>query len=450
MQSRFFANNFGSRDELQHTGEVAVAFNGATSPIWGTFNTEATFQSTPFPIAFKVIEGSQYEAILGLDFLDKHAKSIEPLAGRILLINGETVEITKRSCDADEQPVLCCSIDTVVPPQSRSYIPCTVIGVTSSPSTILCLDDALQFTIETGLLVAHSTAPSNDRTYAEVVNISNASVAVKRGSTIGTLEECERIPYSINKQSGEFVVNRAWQSSTDIELSDVGVDTAKLDESEQVQLKTLLNRYRHVFSGDDSIPGRTSLVEHHIDLKDGTRPFKLPARRIPMHLQEEADKEVQKMIDHGIVEPSNSEFSSPPVLVRKKDGTVRFCIDYRKLNEATVKDSYPLPRISEAIDSIGTNAKYFSSLDLAMGYHHVPIAPEDKHKTAFPSRFGLLQYTAMPFGLTNAPATFQRLMERVLSHMNWKDCLVYIDDVLIWSQTFRRTLAQAGTGPHSV
>ena len=93
-----------------------------------------------------------------------------------------------------------------------------------------------------------------------------------------------------------------------------------------------------------------------------------------MHLQEEADKEVQKMIDHGIVEPSNSEFSSPPVLVRKKDGTVRFCIDYRKLNEATVKDSYPLPRISEAIDSIGTNAKYFSSLDLAMGYHHVPIA----------------------------------------------------------------------------
>ena len=110
--------------------------------------------------------------------------------------------------DTNEQPVLCCSTDTVVAPQSRAYIPCTVIGVTSSPSTILCLDDALQFTIDTGLLVAHSTAPSNDQTYAEVINISNASVAVKRGTTIGTLEECERIPYSVNKHPCEFVVNR--------------------------------------------------------------------------------------------------------------------------------------------------------------------------------------------------------------------------------------------------
>ena len=124
------------------------------------------------------------------------------------------------------------------------------------------------------------------------------------------------------------------------------------------------------------------------------------------------------MLDNGIVEPSNSEFSSPFVLIRKKDGTVCFCIDYRKLNEKTVTDSYPLPRISEAIDSIGRDSKFFTTLDLAMGYHHVPIAEEDKYKTAFPSRFGLLQYTAMPFGLTNAPATFQRLMERVLAHMN--------------------------------
>ena len=146
------------------------------------------------------------------------------------------------------------------------------------------------------------------------------------------------------------------------------------------------------------------------------------------------------MLDAGIVLPSTSEFSLPLVLVRKKDGSIRFCIDYRKLNQATVKDSYPLPRINEVIDSIGRDAKFFTTLDLAMGYHHVPIAEDDKHKTAFPSRHGLLQYTAMPFGLTNAPATFQRLMERVLSHMNWIDCLVYIDDVLIWSKQFKEHL----------
>ena len=122
MQSRFFADNFGSRDELQHTGEVAVAFNGATSPIWGTFRTEATFQSTPFPIAFKVIEGSQYEAILGLDFIERHVRSIELLAGRIVLQNGETIKIVKRICDINEEPVLCCCTDVVIAPQSQTKL----------------------------------------------------------------------------------------------------------------------------------------------------------------------------------------------------------------------------------------------------------------------------------------------------------------------------------------
>ena len=169
-------------------------------------------------------------------------------------------------------------------------------------------------------------------------------------------------------------------------------------------LKMLLNRFGHVFAADDSLPSRTSLVERHIDLEHGTRPFKLSARRIPIHLQAEAVKKIQKMLDNAIVEPSNCEFSSPPVLVRTNDGSVRFCIDYRKLNEKTIKDSYPLPRISEAIDLIGRDAKLFTRLDLAMGYHHVSIAEKDKHKTAFPSPFGLLQYTVSPFGLTNAPA----------------------------------------------
>ena len=137
------------------------------------------------------------------------------------------------------------------------------------------------------------------------------------------------------------------------------------------------------------------------------------------------------MLDNGIVKTSNIEFSSLLILVRYEDGSERFCIDYRKLNEKAIKDSYPLPRISEAIDSIGRDAKFFITLYLVMGYHHVLITEDDKHKTAFPSQFGLLQYTAMSFGLTNAPVTLERLMERVLSHINWRDCLVYIDDVLI-------------------
>ena len=198
----------------------------------------------------------------------------------------------------------------------------------------------------------------------------------------------------------------------------MGTDVSNLSKSERIELQSLVDKYQHLFATEKDAPIRTNLVEHYIDLVEGSRPFKHSSRGFPIHLQEEADKEMQKMLDAGIVEPSISEFSSPPVLVRKKDGGIRFCVDYKKLNQSTIKDSYPLPRINEAIDSIGRDSKYFTTLDLAMGYHHVPLAEEDKHKTAFPSLLGLLQYTVMPFGLTNAPATFQRLMERVLAHMN--------------------------------
>jgi len=162
-----------------------------------------------------------------------------------------------------------------------------------------------------------------------------------------------------------------------LKLSNVGTDESGLNSSERLHIQQLLDKYQHLFASDNDAPGRTTLVEHHIDLVEGSRPFKLPARRIPMHLQEEADTEVRRMIDSGIVEPSTSEYFSPPVLVRKKDGSIRFCVDYRKLNQFTIKDSYPLPRINEAIDAIGRDAKYFSTLDLAMNYHLVPIAKED-------------------------------------------------------------------------
>ena len=412
-----------------------MAFNGATSTINGTFRAKVIFDAKVYPIQFKIVDGSKYDAIIGLDFLNRHSTSLEFQKGMLTLDSGEKFQIFKRECDINNPPVLSCSVDREIPPLSKAYLPCSVVGITSSPQAILCLDDTAKFSNDTCMLVAHSVVPSNGQAYVVVLNMTNNSIQVCTGATIGTLVECELIPYSINKFRTN-AISAANVEPLTYSLEDVCVKTAELTDSEKSNLKMLLNRFGHVFASDDSLPGRTSLVKHHIDLEHGTRPFKLSDRRIPIHLQAEADKENQKMLDNAIVEPSNSEFSSPPDLVRKKDGSVRFGIGYRKLNEKTIKDSYPLPRISEAIDSIGCDAKFFTTLDLAMGYHHVPVAEKDKHKTAFPSRFGLFQYTAMPFGLTNAPATFQRLMERVLAHMNWRDCLVYIDDVLIWSKTF--------------
>jgi len=136
------------------------------------------------------------------------------------------------------------------------------------------------------------------------------------------------------------------------------------------------------------------------------------------------------MLDLGICKPSTYPRSSPVVLVKMKDVSCRFCIDYRILNKYTYKDSYPLPRIEDCLDSLA-GSKYFATIDLASGYWQVVLDEKSKQKTAFASRHGLFEFTVMPYGLCNAPATFERLMERVLAGLQWKICLVYIDDIIV-------------------
>ena len=157
--------------------------------------------------------------------------------------------------------------------------------------------------------------------------------------------------------------------------------------------------------------------------------------------REEVRKTIEDMLKRGIIEPSSSAWSSPVVLVKKKDGSTRFCIDFRKVNAVTTRDAQPLPRIDDTLDLLG-GASYFSTLDLASGYWQVEVDPLDREKTAFITPFGLHQFRVMPFGLSNAPATFQRLMEQVLAGLHWSTCLVYLDDIIVFSRTAANHLDQ--------
>jgi hypothetical protein len=145
------------------------------------------------------------------------------------------------------------------------------------------------------------------------------------------------------------------------------------------------------------------------------------------------------MENQGIIEPSTSPWASPIVLVEKKDGSLRFCVDYRKLNNITVKDSYPLPRIDDTLDALG-GSQWFSTLDLKSGYWQVEMDSNDKEKTAFSVAGGLWQFRVMPFGLCNAPATFERLMDHVLVGLPWTICMVYLDDIIVHGRTFDQEL----------
>ena len=200
-----------------------------------------------------------------------------------------------------------------------------------------------------------------------------------------------------------------------------------------------MSGWKHVFSQGSTDLGCTRLVQHEINLEDET-PFKEPYRHIPPALMQEVREHLREMLEIGVIRPSSSPFSSNVVIVRKKDGSIRFCIDYRKLNSRTRKDAQAIPRIDDTLHLLA-GAKYFSKLDLKAGYWQVELKEEDKAKTAFQvGPLGFYECNRMPFGLCNAPATFQRLMERCMGDINLRDCLVYLDDIIIFSHSFQEHL----------
>ena len=179
--------------------------------------------------------------------------------------------------------------------------------------------------------------------------------------------------------------------------------------------------------------GVTDLVSHSIDIGDHA-PVRQPARRTPFSLRQKVTEMVQQMLKQGVVCPSHSPWASPIVLVQK-DGSLRFCVDYRRLNAITKLDVFPLPRIDDSLDLLA-KCKFFTTLDLATGYWQVKMESASQEKTAFVTHNGHYEFRVMPFGLTNAPATFQRLMEGVLHGLTGRCSLVYIDDIVIMGETF--------------
>jgi len=200
----------------------------------------------------------------------------------------------------------------------------------------------------------------------------------------------------------------------------------------------LLRRHGPIFSRHEYDIGRTPWVEHTIDNGEH-RPIRQLLRRHPFEHLEQTDRQVEKMARNGIIEPASSPWASNVVLVKKKDRTLRFCVDYRQLNAITVNDSYPLPLIDNCLNALA-GATWFSTIDLRAGYHNIPIA--DRDKSAFVTRRGCFRYTAMPFGMTTSTSVFQRLMDCVLAGLTYTTCLVYLDDVIVFARTFDEQLTR--------
>lgn len=372
--------------------------------------------------------------ILGMNFLLATEGTVD-LANRQLCLRGERIP-----CTIEGERSFCARVvvkeNIRIPPGHEAIVQGEPMG--SHDKEFIgpgLIEPNVNFKKE--MLVAPSLVDTDKSAWP--VRVFNAGVntrVIKKGVVLGKVMPIEEVEVSLLAAASVAPSSTTTPYSTRVpeHLQDLFQrSTVGLTETERELIAALLVEFQDVFSKSDRDLGRTDQEPHDIDTKDRT-PIRERFRRVPFMQQQEIDSQVKKMLEQGVISPSDSPWASPVVLVQKKDGSKRFCVDYRKLNEATVKDAYPLPRIDESLEALG-GAQWFSTLDLASGYWQVGLTERAKKKSAFVVRGGLYEFNVMPFGLCNAPATFQRLMERVLSGLQWEMLMLYLDDVIVYAGT---------------
>ena len=329
-------------------------------------------------------------------------------------------------------PLASCSLITavVLPPNSEVVAEFSITG--DQVGSCALIDPNWGLTEEFGVMVGHTLVDATSPlANVLLINLGEDEVVLPLHSNVGTL-----VPVmSVSVARSVDAVPELGTAELPEYLEDIIQGShPSLGESGRQLLRELLHKYEHVFPAPgEPVTGQTKSVQHEIETNEA-RPVRCGPRRLaPAGLRREQDC-VKEMLSGGQIEPSDSPWASPVVLVTKKDDSTRFCVDYRRLNSLAVKDAYPLPRIDDSLRLLG-NQQWFSTMDLASGYWQVAMSPDAQKKAAFVTNEGLFQFRVMPFGLCNAPATFERLMDRVLCGMRWSRCLVYLDDVISFGKS---------------
>ena len=406
---------------LEYSGVVVLEFS---FPSLGLENLE--------PVPILVVKETNYNKqvpfIIGTNILNHCQEKIKTL--REVSIQDDTWNTAFNCLNASPSlSTVVCTKQVVIPAYSCKEVKGLTRYSFENKSRILTETD-INHPLPAGLMVVpcmrhvQPSPLSFQRMGVLVKNFTSRQVTIPYKSVI-----CNLQPVSLVSQDEEPSDK---ENRTFLEQISIG---ESLTPEQKKKLEHVLLKWRHVFSAHDLDYGQTDLIEHEINLHD-TIPFKERHRRIPPHLYEEVRQHLKEMLDANIIRPSKSPYSSPVVLVRKPDGKLRFCVDYRTLNSKTIKDAHALPRIDETLDAL-MGAKYFSSMDLKAGYWQVPVKEEDKPKTAFTvGPLGFWEFNSLPFGAVNAPACFQRLMMAAMGDLHLRECLLYIDDIIIFSRTF--------------
>jgi hypothetical protein len=410
--------------------QVLRAANGTAIPVLGETTIWMNVGTLTLPVTGLVTEHVD-EIMLGIDWLVAHKVQWDFAKGKLLMY-GQEYQLRSRASGQHWIRKVVLQTDVNVPPRAETVLSTKVVYHDLGGAPVDGCWGTEPALIRSGLYVSRTLIPEKRSTdvMVRVLNARPHSVCLPAGLKIADLQPLDVVsPHSCESES---------QTEPAFITALLKGIHSSVPESAAEELGQLLSEFQDAFSRDETDLGRTNVITHTIDTADA-KPFRQQLRRFPPAHVAAISDHVDSMLAQGIIEPACSPWASNIVLVRKKDGSFRCCVDYRQLNLVTRKDAYPLPRIDVCLDAMA-KAKWFSTFDLRSSYHQVNVNPQDMDKTAFICPRGMFRFRTMPFGLCNAGASFQRLMDIVMSGLHPELCLVYLDDIIVFSETISEHL----------
>ena len=418
----------------QECAQKLYAANESIVPIVGS--TELQYRIGGVEMKYEVLVSEVIdEIIFGVDWLNDHRCIWDFARGMLYVRDGEQPRAVPLQV-ANRRPCLrrLFAREAVeIPSRSQADVPVRSVWSTLPPMSVDWLVEPREY--HAGVLLARTLlSPSGQQAYVRILNCAPVSCTIPAGDFLATAEAVERQEV-IGSDECVAEVKEGVYAHVQCLMDEL---PSCLGTEERRQAADFIRRYAHVFSTSATDLGRNKMLPHRIDTGDHP-PVRQLLRRHPYAQLSEIERNVQELVAAKVIEPATSPWASNVLLVKKKDGTWRFCVDYRRLNDLTRKEAYPLPRIDMCLESLG-GSRYFSTLDLRAGYWQTELDSNDADKTAFITRSGQYRFTVLSMGLANAPSQFQRLMDLVLSGLLWDSCLVYLDDIIVYSVTFSQHL----------
>jgi predicted aspartyl protease len=419
----------------QQPGEIVLGDSKTTINQYGWIYLTFRIDRLYYGIQAIVVDNLTTDLVLGMDFLKKFKVEINIVKQYLVLYHHQQKIYVKF-----EQPnAVRLAKEYTILPRCKCIVDCTISGSSEDNEMLLKVIDEKIQQAKRIRLCDGIVKIKNNSVELTIYNPTTTMVTLPKSMFLGVLDHSITDAYCStlcsNATEQEYVIEQKRKDKNVVVSTIVESLTQHLHGNDQQyqEIMKLVQQHSELFNITQPRTIKTTI--HHV-INTGTHP---PINAKPyfktIEQRKNIQQEVDKMLKAGIIIPSNSPWSSPVVLLTKPDGSFRFIIDYRKLNAITKKDSYPQPTIEELLQRIGGHS-WFTKLDLKSGYFQIPIQHEDKEKTAFITQDGLYQFEVLPMGLMNAPPTFQRLMNNIIGYKRWDYVLVYLDDILIFSNSF--------------